>query len=295
MPFYSWYEQAKQEAQKAKIDLFELNWLILDFLNESKLNLRLAKIQPSTEQFQQLQALWQIRLSDRLPVQYLLGRTAWRDLELIVSPAVLIPRPETELIIDIVTQVRQELNFKPPEIWLDLGTGSGAIALGLAKNLAKDHSQIEIRAVDLSSEALEIAKRNAKNLDLDRYISWYRGSWFEPLDHLKEKISGMVSNPPYIPTAQVSQLQIEVSKHEPHLALDGGQDGLEAIAQLVIQAPRYLANGGFWLVEIMAGQQDRVRDLLQAQGNYSQIQFHRDRSGWVRFVSALVVKSGSQT
>lgn len=291
MGFEDWYSLAQKQALHADVTLFELDWLILGFLNENKLNLRLGKIQPEPQQLQQLQALWQTRLSDRVPVQYLLGKTSWRDLELIVSPAVLIPRPETELIIEIVLKARQDLKLREPEIWLDLGTGSGAIALGLAQSLAKYFHQIEIHAVDLSIEALEIAQKNAKNLNLDQYIHWHQGSWFEPLADLEAKISGIISNPPYIPTAQVLELQPEITLHEPHLALDGGKDGLQSIAHLVEQAPKYLINGGFWLVEIMAGQEEQVRTLLQHQGKYQQIQFHSDHSGWIRFVSAVMVES----
>jgi release factor glutamine methyltransferase len=285
--FNFWYQSAKEQAVESQIALFELDWLILGFLAEDKLKLRLGLIQPEPEQLRQLQLLWQSRLSDRLPVQYLLGKTSWRDLELFVSPAVLIPRPETELIIDIVLEARQNLDLKTDsEVWLDLGTGSGAIAISLAKLLPL----IEIHAVDLSEKALAIAIKNANHHQIAHRIDWHQGDWFEPLANLdlNHKVSGMVSNPPYIPTELILQLQPEVSKHEPHLALDGGLNGLKAIAQLAEQAQNYLQPGGFWITEIMAGQQDQVKTILEKLGSYSQIQFHHDQSGWIRFVSCIL-------
>jgi Methylase of polypeptide chain release factors len=108
---------------------------------------------------------------------------------------------------------------------VDLGTGSGAIAIGLASAL----TNATIHAVDCSSEALAVARQNADNLGFAKRVNFYQGSWWEPLAFLKGRVSGMVSNPPYIPSSTVLTLQPEVLKHEPHLALDGGLDGLDCI------------------------------------------------------------------
>jgi release factor glutamine methyltransferase len=168
--------------------------------------------------------------------------------------------------------------------WVDLGTGSGAIALGLAKALPKAN----IHAIDRSAEALAIAKQNAIRHSLENRIKFYQGNWFEPLAMLKGKIAGMVSNPPYIPTAEIEQLQPEVKNCEPQLALDGGSDGLEAIRYLISMAPVYLAIGGYWIVEVMAGQAPTVAKMLARSGSYTQIEIHQDRSGIERFVAAIV-------
>jgi release factor glutamine methyltransferase len=284
MNFWQWYDRNFLAAKQHDVPIYELDWLVLRLTSLDKLNLRLRsqnisqKITP--EILTNLDQLWQKRLCDRIPVQYLTGSVTWRDLELQVSPAVLIPRPETELIIDIVAE-----NYKDG-IWVDLGTGSGAIAIALAQHFFNVNLRSQVHAIDCSAAALEIAKINAhKN---HQQVHFHHGSWFEPLAklNLQNQIAGIVSNPPYIPSIEVLNLQPEVTNHEPHLALDGGDDGLDAIRELVNTAPQYLISGGFWIVELMAGQAGIVRSLLQANGNYTNIQIHQDYAGIERFVSA---------
>jgi release factor glutamine methyltransferase len=163
-----------------------------------------------------------------------------------------------------------------------LGTGSGAIAIGLAA--AFPHAIIH--AVDQSIPALKIAQENAQRLGFLSRINFYQGTWFSPLPELKGKLTGMVSNPPYIPSNIVPTLQPEVANHEPHLALDGGNDGLDCLRLLVATAPEYLVPGGIWLVETMAGQTEAVVKLLENQGSYSNIQVFADLAGIDRFVLA---------
>ena len=269
------------------MSVYELDWLILRTTNLDKLDLRLRS--PSISQkitseiLINLDDLWQKRISDRIPVQYLTGSVTWRDLQLQVTPAVLIPRPETELIIDIIAENCQAPIYQQG-IWVDLGTGSGAIAIGLAQHFAA--TKAKILAIDYSPSALEIAQLNA--LNNSQKIDFHHGNWFEPLAklNLKNKLTGLVSNPPYIPSIQVLNLQPEVTNHEPHLALDGGDDGLNAIHELVNTAPTYLISGGFWIIEIMAGQAEIVRSLLIANGNYTNIHIHQDYAGIERFISA---------
>ena len=230
-----------------------------------------------------LELLWQSRLQERLPVQYLAETVFWRRFQLKVTPAVLIPRPETELMIDIVQDAVKNSNFLPPnQNWVDMGTGSGALALGLADIFP----QATIHAVDFSMAALEIAKENAMTLKLDGNICFHHGSWWEKLNSFSGQIQGMISNPPYIPTAEVHQLEPEVAKHEPHLALDGGKDGLDGIRYLVESAPQYLVSGGIWLIEMMTGQSDMVVELLNQQGKYYDIKVISDLNGINRFVLA---------
>lgn len=283
--FWEWYDRNLLAAKQHDVPVYELDWLVLRLTDLDKLELRLRsqntsqKITP--EILTNLDKLWQKRLCDRIPVQYLTGSVTWRDLELQVSSAVLIPRPETELIIDIVIEnCKDEIYQKG--IWADLGTGSGAIAISLTKHFP----QAQIHAVDFSEAALEIAKINTiKN---HQEAHFHQGSWFEPLAklNLQNQIAGIVSNPPYIPSTEVLNLQPEVTNHEPHLALDGGADGLDPIRELVNTAPQYLISGGFWIVELMAGQGNIVRSLLQGNGNYTNIQIHQDYAGIERFVSA---------
>ncbi|MEL6247338.1 MAG: peptide chain release factor N(5)-glutamine methyltransferase [Cyanobacteria bacterium J06627_15] len=281
----NWRQWAIEQANTADVDPYEVDWLLQGVSDLSAAALRLGTYPPKVLLRFSLDALtkkWQRRLIDRVPVQYLVGETPWRDLMLTVTPAVLIPRPETELVIDIVQRRiqqsphRQELETG---IWVDMGTGSGAIAISLARALP----QATILATDTSSDALAVAQRNAQ-LNNASHIRFYQGTWFEPLSDYRGGLMGMVANPPYIPSKTVQTLEPEV-QHEPHSALDGGEDGLTDIRQLVEAAPAYLKPGGLWLTELMLGQADRVEALLAAAG-YSQIEQHTDLSGVQRFVSA---------
>jgi release factor glutamine methyltransferase len=287
---YYWQQQAKQAAIASNLDPNEVDWLLQAMTSLSSLSLRLGSWQHQSEikcrkSLSELNQLWQQRLQERLPVQYLAETVFWRRFQLKVTPAVLIPRPETELIIDIAQTAskRKKLPSESQQHWVDLGTGSGAIALGLATNFP----EAMIHAVDYSVEALSIAQENAIKCNLATNISFYQGSWWNPLKFLQGQVRGMVSNPPYIPTAEIEQLQPEVTQHEPHLALDGGQDGLDPIRYLVQTAPQYLASRGIWLIEIMAGQARAVVQLLQQQGEYDDIQIFSDLSGIERFILAF--------
>jgi release factor glutamine methyltransferase len=272
-----WYGAAKIAAQAAAVDLFELDWLLGELLGLDRLSLRLGNFPVRLEgELATLESLWERRLRDRIPVQYLVGHVHWRGMRLKVSPAVLIPRPETELLIDLVSDglVRGSV--------VDLGTGSGAIALGLAQALPS----VEIHAVDCSAAALEIARENAGALGLENRITFYQGSWCGPIAKLQGSLAGFLSNPPYIPSREVEDLQPEVLHHEPRLALDGGIDGLDAIRHLVTEGSKYLRSGGIWAVELMAGQGETVANLLQDQGDYEDIRIERDWADWDRFVLA---------
>ncbi|BAZ43471.1 protein-(glutamine-N5) methyltransferase, release factor-specific [Chondrocystis sp. NIES-4102] len=287
---YHWQQQAKGRAIADCIDPHEVDWLLQTVTNLSSLSLRLGSWQHQSEiecrkSLLELNQLWQQRLQERIPVQYLVETVFWRRFQLKVTPAVLIPRPETELIIDLAQTAREQnnLSLEAKQNWVDLGTGSGAIALGLAASFP----QATIHAVDVSCEALNIAQENAINCKLSENIRFYQGSWWQPLKHLQAQVTGMVSNPPYIPTAVIEQLQPEVVKHEPHLALDGGKDGLDAIRYLVQTAPQYLIKRGIWLIEIMQGQAPAVVNLLQQQGEYEDIQVFQDLSGIERFILAF--------
>jgi release factor glutamine methyltransferase len=280
-----WMEQADAECTALGISSSEVHWFLQELGGLDRLALRLQtfKQQPAIPllvPWSQLTQLWQRRLTERIPLQYLAGRTYWRHFTLKVSPQVLIPRPETELIIDLAVSAIE--NIDNNGIWVDLGTGSGAIALGLADSFP----MAEIHGVDTSLEALAIAESNAETTGLSSRIQFHHGSWWEPLQFLKGQLTGMVSNPPYIPSDIIPTLQPEVAQHEPTLALDGGDDGFDCIRYLVETAPHYLRPGGVWIVEMMAGQGEGVARLLEAQGSYSGIKIIPDLAGFDRFVIA---------
>ncbi|MEO0456320.1 MAG: protein-(glutamine-N5) methyltransferase, release factor-specific, partial [Cyanobacteria bacterium P01_A01_bin.114] len=131
-----------------------------------------------------------------------------------------------------------------------------------------------------------VARQNAERHQLTNRIEFRCGSWFDPLVDLKAQLAGLVSTPPYIPSAGVLALQPEVTCHEPHPALDGGADGLNDIRQLVQRAPDYLQTGALWLIETMAGQSQTVQELLRQQSSYCQPQSYSDLAGIQRFVGA---------
>ncbi|MBW4442506.1 MAG: peptide chain release factor N(5)-glutamine methyltransferase [Plectolyngbya sp. WJT66-NPBG17] len=276
---WQWRSTAKSQSISHGISPDEVDWLLQELAGVNRLFLRLQPDQAigSKVSLSDLDRAWQKRIAERTPIQYLAGITPWRSFELKVAPGVLIPRPETELLIDFA--IAQDPSLKAGQ-WADLGTGSGAIAIGLALSLP----DAIVSAVDRSEEALAIAKFNAKTLGAK--VQFYQGDWFEPIAHLKRSLSGVVSNPPYIPTAIVSELQPEVRLHEPHLALDGGSDGLESIRHLIQVAPDYLTSGGVWMVEMMSGQADAIAALLSAQGSYDHITIHKDLAGIERFAIA---------
>ncbi|MEB3339086.1 MAG: peptide chain release factor N(5)-glutamine methyltransferase [Leptolyngbyaceae bacterium] len=285
---WDWWVEARGQAIAHTVPIAELEWLLQEVAELDRLALRLGSFQHQLQiqlklPLSGLEQLWQQRLQARVPVQYLIGRVHWRHFVLRVSPAVLIPRPETEILIDLAIAATQ---LQKPSLetshWADLGTGSGAIALGLATAFPDGL----IHAVDTSTAALKIAQLNAQQLNLAEQIQFYQGSWLEPLHHLKGRFSGIVSNPPYIPSALVPELQPEVAWHEPHLALDGGPDGLAAIRHLVTQVPDYLKPGGLLLIEMMAGQGPAVLQLLSQQGSYHSIELHTDLAGIERFALA---------
>lgn len=284
-----WRSWAKQAATAADVSDFEVDWFLQSVTPLDALSLRLGLFQERSQiplpfPLSEFSQLWQCRIKDRVPVQYLVGVTPWRNFSLKVSPDVLIPRPETELIIDYALKAVENaphLSSKSGH-WVDLGTGSGAIAIALADSLP----EVRVHAVDSSAVALAIAEENTLNEGLSSRIQFYHGAWWTPLDHIKGQVSGMLSNPPYIPTALLSQLQPEVREHEPLLALDGGVDGLDAIKYLIDTSPDYLVSGGVFLAEMMAGQGKTVSKLLKDSPHYHQISILSDLAGIDRFALA---------
>jgi release factor glutamine methyltransferase len=182
------------------------------------------------------------------PIAYILGRKEFYGIELAVNPAVLIPRPETELLVDLA------LARKPASV-LDIGTGSGAIAIALKRHLPG----ARVVASDASAAALEVARRNATRLNLD--IELRHGRWFEAV--AGERFEAVVSNPPYV---EVGDPHLAQLPFEPRLALEAGADGLDALRVIAREAPAHLLPGGWLLVEHGMGQQDAVRSLLEAAG-----------------------------
>lgn len=218
---------------------------------------------------------------DGQPVAYLIGKKEFFNIELKVAPGVLIPRPETELLVELtIEHVRS--SGKTPKI-LDLGTGSGAIGLALAKNLPN----AEVTCVDVSAEALKIAQENAQLLNLNS-VKLLQSNWFDGLTtNLPAEdcvFDVIVSNPPYIPAGDHHLLMGDL-RFEPSSALTDDHDGLMAYRTIFKEAPAYLAENGFILVEHGFDQSKQVCQLLQEQ-NYINIKAHHDLAGIWRVASA---------
>jgi release factor glutamine methyltransferase len=190
-----------------------------------------------------------------IPAQYITGHQEFWGMDFIVSPAVLIPRPETEHVVETLLPLARAM--ANPRI-VDVGTGSGCLALALAKELP----QAEIHATDISSGALEIARANAARHQLESRVHFHQGDLLEGLDNTR--FDFVVSNPPYVGESEEDQLQLEVRKYEPHHAVFAGPTGLEVIQRLIPQAHDALKPGGWLVIEISGSIVEGVEDLLNS-------------------------------
>jgi release factor glutamine methyltransferase len=223
-----------------------------------------------------LESIWEDHLSNSSPIQYLCGITFWRDLKLKVTDKVLIPRPETELIVDIVFKIFGNKSQKL--FFAELGTGSGAISIAL--NLAYPFS--EGIATDIDKYALEIAAKNYKNYSEQSNLTFYCGHWWTPIESFKGKLDLAISNPPYIPKDTYEKLPKEVKDFEPKIALLGGEDGLKHIKEIIQKAPLFLKDRGWLILENHFDQGEKVKKLLFNHG-FTSVEILKDFSGFGRF------------
>jgi release factor glutamine methyltransferase len=209
-----------------------------------------------------------------IPAQYITGHQEFWGLDLIVSPAVLIPRPETEHVVETVLDLAKP--FAAPRI-VDVGTGSGPIALALAKQLP----DAEIHAIDISEAALVVARANATRHQAEKRIVFHQGDLLADFDG--NSFDFVVSNPPYVGESEEDEVQLEVRKFEPRSAVFAGRTGLEVIERLIPQAESALRSGG-WLVMEMSGTiAARVRDLLS---DWTEVRIVRDLQSIDRVAAA---------
>jgi release factor glutamine methyltransferase len=211
------------------------------------------------------------------PIQYITGETEFYGLPFRVTPAVLIPRPETEHLVEEV--LKRAAHLANPRI-LDIGTGSGCIAIALAHHLP----HAAITAIDLSPDALDLASQNAALNQVSNRIRFLHGDLLASV--AGETFDIIVSNPPYVPTTDRPSLSVEVRDHEPALAFFAGQDGLDVYRSLIPAADRALSPNGFLALEIGYGQSDAITTLLTAAGFHS-IESLPDLQGIPRVLCAL--------
>ena len=212
------------------------------------------------------------------PVAYIIGRREFWSLDFIVTPAVLTPRPETELLVE--TALKLLAAKSSPQI-LDVGTGSGAIAVALAKEIPG----ATIVATDISTDALEVARANARRHGVEEKISFRAGDLFDAVGEMK--FNAIVSNPPYIREAGIAALPRDVRGFEPLIALDGGADGMDFYRRIAREAPDYLTAGGFVAVEIGAGMGDEVA-RLSAEAGFENVRIEKDLAGLERVVRGVL-------
>jgi release factor glutamine methyltransferase len=231
---------------------------------------------------------WVRRRARREPLQHILGTQAFRDLTLRVGPQVLVPRPETELLVAWALELLGEPGRRP--LAIDVGTGSGCIACALAW----EHRDVQVVAVDTSRSATVLAGENVAALGLTGRVRVIEGDLFDgvPATGIGQ-VDLVVSNPPYLPTGLIETLAPEVADHEPRVALDGGPDGLRVVRRLVAEAPRWLRPGAPLVLETSgAWQAAAVAEAMRAAG-LADVASRRDLNGIARFVCGRRAAGGA--
>jgi release factor glutamine methyltransferase len=223
------------------------------------------------------------------PLQYILGQQEFWSTRFKVDPRVLIPRPETELLVEQALSMLLEISTERRPVVLDIGTGSGAVAI----SLARERKNIRVIASDVSREALILARENAQSSGTREQIDFINGDLFYPFAE-REAFDLILSNPPYIKHSEMAQLSREIRDFEPTVALDGGEDGLDYYRKIVYQAPSYLRKGGWLLLELGQGQYRKVSEMMKETGLFEGTESVRDLSGIERVVKARKAESRKQ-
>jgi release factor glutamine methyltransferase len=215
------------------------------------------------------------------PVAYLVGHKEFYALDFEVTPDVLIPRPDTETLVVAVLDHAKLMAYKPQLSVADVGTGSGVLAVCAAKHLPS----AQVTAIDISPAALAVARRNAEKHDVADRIAFIESKLFAavPAD---ARFDIIVSNPPYVSTAEMAELAAEVRDYEPHLALEAGDEGIDVIAPLISQSAERLQSGGALLIEISPMIAAKVEDLVRANGSFELLPTIRDAAGHARVIQA---------
>ena len=273
-------------AQKVDSSKLQSELLLAHVLKRPRLNLYIDFAHSlSASEIAEWEGLLRRRAQGE-PLQYILGEAWFCGLRFAVTPATLIPRPETELLAEEAWTVI-ESKLQQAGCVVDAGTGTGCLAISCAKRYAG----CQVFALDISEDALEVARANAKFHEVPN-VSFLRS---ELLASLPRELAPnlIISNPPYIASKLIQELPCEVREHEPLLALDGGESGLVFYERLAAEAFTRLSKPGFLILELGAGQADEVNSILQAQG-FSKITVRPDYSGIPRIISAQLAISSPQ-
>lgn len=228
------------------------------------------------------------RRAGREPVQYITGEVEFRGLMFKVNRAVLIPRPETELLVEEAInsiKKRDAMGMGKDVTVLDLCTGSGCIAISIAKELP----YCRVYAVDISEGAIEIARENAERYGVEERVIFLAGDLFEAIEPLglDGEIDLVISNPPYVSKKEMKGLPPEIKEYEPLQALDGGKDGLDFYRRIVDETPFYLSDDRLLIMEIGYGQAESIKELLKREGDFTEIEIKKDLAGIERIIKAI--------
>lgn len=266
----------------------EAEILFTEILNCNRISLYLNKDLPLGKNKSHLAASALRRRLKGEPLPYILGKTEFMGLEFKVTPDVLIPRPETEILVETVLRAVNSftrLSVCSLEI-LELGTGSGCIAVSLAKFLPGAN----ITATDISEKAIQIAKQNAllNNVKIIFFVSDLFANHAMPAGRQEPRTTNhdlIVSNPPYIPEAEIDDLSAEV-RYEPRIALDGGKDGLDFYRRIAKEAPHYLKDKGFLIMEMGFGQKEEIEKIFEDTGSFQITEIVKDYKNIERVIVA---------
>ena len=274
---FLWIKDIKKNKQG--IDDF---YLLLDLLGGiSKSELLLLKINAQEKvnlniDLFSLKKKWLEYIKLSKPIQYISGSSYWRNFKFELTNDVLIPRVETEQIVEIASNIFDYEDKKI--IFADLGTGSGTISISLVDK----NSNWKGLATDIDINAIQVAQKNHKKICSESDINFYCGNWWEPLKKYSGRINLAISNPPYIPRSVYEKLPSSVKDFEPKIALYGGEDGLYHIRQIISEAPKFLVKGGWLILENHFDQSKKIKNLLRDYG-FNSLKTINDAFGIGRF------------
>ena len=267
-------KNTKKRFADNNIDEEDAEWIFALVLNIPKSSVATEEKILKVAQAKEIIRIADERLTGR-PLWYIIGDADFCGYKIKVDERVLIPRPETEEMAMMAVAVAEEGNNI-----LDLCTGSGALAIAIYKELEKSNRKVKMTAVDISADALALAKENAEANEAD--VLFIQSDLFS---RIRGRFDVIISNPPYIPTAEIDTLQREVKDYEPHLALDGGADGLDIYRRIAAEAPKYLNRGGTLIMEVGAGQAAEIVKMFRGN-SYSMVM--QDFNGIDRYVKIVM-------
>lgn len=274
--------EGSQKLTSADIDTARLDAEIIlySLLNVDRIYLYMYREKEVSREIQKHFWAGIEKRANHMPVQYIVNRQEFMGLDFWVEEGILIPRPDTEILVEKAIDIYKNRYEPEPVKIIDIGTGSGAISVSLAKYIENSR----VAAVDICPKAIKVASQNAKTHRVDHKLKFYLGSLFQPINKEEYRtFDFVISNPPYIPKEDIDTLGRGVKDYEPHQALDGGEDGLDFYRIITREAVNYLKDGGYLLFEIGYNQGKDVSEILNING-FKNINVLKDLAGLDRVV-----------